>query len=176
MTIDKKVGLFISTLILVFGSILGLYSIRTNNELMSQEGDEWATIFINTLAANLEYPVLIQDQEAISRLVKAAMAQKDIVFCQIEGRNGALLHQEGRRESGPVRKYAAPIVTTHAKDAEALLLGGLQDKTEEIGKVFVTRSLLQHNQKISDIKRTVTAFIIVAVIIGGVIAKILGLP
>lgn len=69
LTIDKKVSLFISVMILVFGAVSGIYIMRSQTEHLRHDLDMRASVLLSNLAFNLEYPAMVRDSEAISRLV-----------------------------------------------------------------------------------------------------------
>jgi two-component system NtrC family sensor kinase len=181
-TIDKKVSLFILCIIFVFGFILGHYFIQNQAKALNLELDERASVLLNNLSINIEYPVLIRDQQAIARLVKGVMAQKDIVFCRIEGKEGVPLYQEGSREEGSDREFTAAIVTRKFVEAEeALILNITKDIKEEIGKVYLAVSLSGLKRKIHDTKKTIITVVIATIILASLGAyllnrRILGTP
>ena len=144
--IDTKVSLLSVGIILIFGFSLGFYFIQNETQALSRELDERAIVLLNSLSVNCEYPVLIGDQETISRLINGVMAQKDVVFCRIEDKQGDLLFQAGSKDIESLREFTAPIVTKKITEEgdEKFILGTQGElREEEIGRVYFY-VLLQH--------------------------------
>lgn len=164
LTIDKKVCFFISLMILVFGTLIGLYAIRDETEHMHQILDEHTSVLLNNLAYNLEYPVLVRDSKAISRLAKGVLAQKGIVSCRVEGNAGLLLYQERKTGDDEEREFAVPIITGKAGGEEALIVGAQQEVSEEVGKVTLTVSLAELHRKITRLRTTITILVLAVIL------------
>jgi signal transduction histidine kinase len=113
----------------------------------------------------LEYPVIIRDREAISRLVKGVLAQKNFVYCRVDEVDGTLLYQEGNRGNGPSAEYSLPVISKRVDDAESLIIEVPQEVTEEVGKVTLAVSLSELNTKITNLRITITSVIFVMIIV-----------
>ena len=159
LTIDKKVCLIISLAIFVFGTLIGIYIVRDETEHMGRVLDERAYVLLNNLAYNLAYPAMVRDTEAISRLVKGVMAQKDVVYCRVVGRDGLLLYQEKKKGGDAVREFTVPVVAKKAGEEESLILGASREVTEEVGKVVLAVSLSELNDKRSQLRSTITTVV-----------------
>lgn len=182
LTIDKKVGLLISLPIFALGAILGLYFMKTQTVALNNDLDTRGRHLLVDLVTDLEYPLLTGNQEGISRTVKIVMAEEDVVFCRIEGKDGAVIYQEGTRERGPVREFASTIVTGKSGGAaESLILDVPQEKTEAIGTVSLVLSLTRLNQRIWDINMTVAAIVCISFVFASLgayllLKRLIGVP
>jgi signal transduction histidine kinase len=164
MTIDKKVGLFISLLIFCFGSLLGVYFVRTQTGILQSDLNERTTVLLHDLTDHLAYPVVVRDNESIVRQAREALARKDVVYFRVEGKDGVLLYQEGRRDAAG-QDFSAPITTTRTADAEALILNVPHAESDEVGKLYLSVSLADLNRKIAETRTAITAVVIVALIL-----------
>jgi len=181
-TIDKKVTLFIVTIIVILAAVLGVYFVRNQARMLSLELDERASVLLNNLSLNMEYPALVRDEEAIGRLVKGVMAQKDIVFCRIERKSGEVLYQAGASKDPSTKVFSSAIITSRIEgEGEALILGSPKETREEIGKIYLGVSLARLNQKIHDVQQTLLALIIAVIVLSSLgaylfLKHILGTP
>ncbi|MFH0947717.1 MAG: hypothetical protein V1833_01790, partial [Elusimicrobiota bacterium] len=80
--ITKKVSLLCISILVFLAVILGVYFIQHESRALNDELNERITALLDGLCLNAEYPVLIKDKEAISKLAKSILTQKDIVFCR----------------------------------------------------------------------------------------------
>ena len=103
--ITKKVTVLSIGVILFLGLFLCFYFSRHETRALSSELNERATVLLNSLSTQSEYPILIRDREAISRLAKGVLAQKDVVFCRIAYSEGTLLFEEGSKEEQSIREF-----------------------------------------------------------------------
>ncbi|HEX9874488.1 MAG TPA: ATP-binding protein [Deferrimonas sp.] len=173
LTIDKKVGLFISTLIFTLGATLGFYFVRTQTRAMNYELNERAAEIVADASSHLEYPVLVRDREAITRAVKGILTQKDVVFCRVEGEDGQVLSLGGEDREGPIREFAGPLTTKTLGEAEALVLDAPREAVEEIGRITLTFSLAGLNRKIFEMTRAITLAVIAAIILASLGSNLL---
>ncbi len=179
--IDKKVTLLEWGIILVLCLVFALYFISFQTKVLNLELDERASVLLNNLALNMEYPILVRDREAIERLTKGVMAQKDIIFCRVEDKAGTTLFREGSK-TGDSRVFSFPVVTKKVLEAEeALILNTTEGKKEEIGKIYLAASLSGLKQKISDMKKVIITLAIGAIVLASLgtyvlLKKIIGEP
>lgn len=175
LSIVKKVNLLSVCIILVFGPLLGWYFIRHESNALRAEMDERASVILDSLAISSEYPVLINDQESIARLVKGVLKQKDVVFCRVENQNGELLFQEGILKSESIKVYERFIKTKTEELGldEQMIYMKVKDEEEEIGKIMLTVSLSGLNKKIEDITRTILVFVIVTILLASLASSLL---
>lgn len=163
--ITQKVNLLVLGLFLIFGFVLGTYVIKNQRKMINHELDERATVLLNHLSVNLEYPVLIRDLKAISRLVKEVMAQKDIIYCRVDDKEGKLIYLEGAIV-GTVKGFNASVATKGNKlleNEEEFILGVSDEVAEEVGKIQLAVSLTENNKKLSDIRNTIIVIVGVGV-------------
>jgi signal transduction histidine kinase len=158
-TIDRKITLFIVGIIFALSSMLGYYFLWTQKKTLNHELDERLSVLLDNLSRNLEYPVLVKDQEAISRLVGGVMAQKEVRYCRVEGKDGGVLYNAGTGKGSPVREYAASIVTKTGGVGEGLILDVPGEIREKVGKVYLLASLSGLNEKIYVVQRTIFALV-----------------
>ncbi len=174
LTIDKKITMFIVSMIVTLAAVLGVYFVRNQARLLSLELDERASVLLNNLSLNMEYPALVRDREAIVRLVKGVLAQKDVVFCRVEGKAGEVLYQDGASKGAPVREFSSAIITKRiAGGAEALILDAPKETREEIGRIYLGVSLAGLNQKIYDVQKTILTVVIAGIVLSSVGAYLL---
>jgi len=176
--IANKVNFFIICIIILFTVLIGFYFVQHEKRALSFELDERATALLNNLCLNSEYPVLIKNYEALSKLGKGILVQKDIIFCEILDKDGNILFQEGSKKERTIREYNSFIVTEKIADKEAgeeLILGVEKKIKEEIGKVFLSVSLAGLNQKVSGVQKTVAIasiiFIIAAIFLSSLLLR-----
>lgn len=167
ISISTKVILPAFCVILFFGLALGYYVVRYQAHILNLEMDERVTVLMNNLAYNSEYPLLIEDPEAIVRLTKGILSQKDIVFCRIEDKSGNFFYEEGSKEAGPISEYTNTIVTKRAVEelGEDLIMGMSKELEEEIGKIYLSVSHSGLNEKLNKAKKIIAATIIPSIII-----------
>lgn len=165
--IAQKVNLLSVSIILAFGISMGIYFINEQSKVLNSELDDRVKILLSNLSLNLEYPVLINDQEAIVRLLEGVLAQQDVVSGRITNKNGNLLYQKDSKKEGPIEEFASTIVTKRAAEGtgEDLILGIQEEAEEVVGKIYLKVSLLELNRKIDRIKNTVIIVIITAIVI-----------
>src|SRR5437773_11132678 len=109
--ISRKVSLLAITITVVFGTLLWVYFVKSYTQALKFELDERASGILNNLSVNSEYPVLIRDKQTIARLGRGVLAQKDVVYCRIEGADGTVLFEEGDKNGQQTREYSSDIVT-----------------------------------------------------------------
>jgi nitrogen fixation/metabolism regulation signal transduction histidine kinase len=174
--VAKKVNLLSIGIVLLLGSLLGYYFILHETRALNSELDERATVLLNSLSTNAEYPILIRDREAISRLAKGILTQKDVAFCRIEDIDGILLFQEGSKKEKHFREFTSVVVTKKVAEegGEGMILGAPMEVKEEIGKVYLAISLSGLNQKVKSIQKTIIAFVIVTIILASLVISLLG--
>ncbi|MCK4224314.1 MAG: response regulator [candidate division Zixibacteria bacterium] len=173
--IDKKVNLLSVGVILFLGLILGYYFIRHETRALNTELDERATVLINSLATSCEYPILIRDREAISRLVKGVLTQKDVVFCRIEDMDGTVLYEGGIKDGKLIREFISPVFTKKTtEEGDEMILGVPMEVEEKIGKIYLAISLSGLNQKVKDVKKTIAVFVIATIILASLVISLLG--
>lgn len=165
--IATKVNLLYFCVITIFTFLLGFYFIQHEKHTLNLELDERVNSLISNLSINSEYPVLIRDHDAISKLAGGILAQKDVVFCKIVDKNGAALVQYGSKEGRLVKEVSAAIVTKKIpkKVEDELILGDAREVQEEIGTVYLSVSLSDLNRKLQDVRGTVLATAIIATIL-----------
>lgn len=175
VSINQKVNLLSVSLILSLGLLLGFYFIRHEANALNAELNERVAVLLNSLTTNSEYPILIRDREAISKLAKGILTQRDVAFCRIEDIDGAVLFEGGTKEGRPIREFSSTVVTNRVVEErdEGMILGAPMKVEEEMGKIYLAISLSGLNQKIKNVKETVTIFTIVTVILVSVASSLL---
>nr|MBI3611850.1 HAMP domain-containing protein [Nitrospirota bacterium] len=86
----KLIG-FISLIIIVICSILGLYFIRQRAELMDRFLSDAGTILAKNLAYNSRTHVFIENLEELQKLIDGVMEVEEVVYVVITGSDGKLL-------------------------------------------------------------------------------------
>jgi PAS domain S-box-containing protein len=167
LSIDKKVDLLSVSIILFLTSLLSFHFIRQQSSALSSELDERATVLLNSLSINSEYPILAGDQESILRLMRGAVTQKDVVFCRIDNASGKPLAEVGSKEREPIREFVASVVTqrTREQEKEGLTLGVQTEAMEEIGKIRLGISLSGLNAKKANMERAAVVFAALTIVL-----------
>jgi len=173
LTIDKKIGLFISILIFSLSAILGFFFVRTETRARNRELNERAAEIVADARFHLEYPVLVRDRNALKNAVREVMSSRDVIHCRVEDQQGEVLYQAGTKGEGPIRDFTSPLVTKMVGEAEALMLDGPEVITEEIGRVTLTFSLAGLNRMIFDMTRAITLGVLIAILLASLGAYLL---
>ncbi|MEW6041718.1 MAG: HAMP domain-containing protein [Elusimicrobiota bacterium] len=174
-SINKKVSLLIITVIFVLGLVLGFYYTQNQTRSLNSELNKRITVLLDYLAYIIEYPLLIKDQEGILKALKGIMAQKEVVSCKIKDKEGNIIYQESSKKEGPVKEFSSCIVTkkVEAKPGEMLILGITKEEKEEIGKIYLTVSLSELNQKITNMRKTIAMVVVITIILGSFVSSLL---
>ncbi|MCX5799961.1 MAG: ATP-binding protein [Candidatus Eisenbacteria bacterium] len=167
LSINKKVELLSVSIILFLAVALSFHFIRQGSSAVSSELNERAAVILRGLTINCEYPILVGDRESIHRLVRIALAEKDVVFCRIDGPDGKPIIEAGSRTLGPTREFVAPVVTekTGEQEQEGVVLGVPTGIKEEIAKIHLGISLSGLNKKVADMKRAAALFAVLAILV-----------
>lgn len=167
ISISTKVISLVFCVIFFWGLALGYYVVRYQAHILKLEMDERVTVLMNNLSFNSEYPLLIEDKEAIVRLTKGILAQRDIVFCRIEDESKNFFYEEGSKEAGTTSEYATTIVSKTAAEesGEELILGIPRELEKKIGKVYLRASHSGLKEKLTKAKKIIAATIIPSIII-----------
>ncbi len=162
--IAKKLICLCTLSVIILGMILGFYFIRYEKESLLLELDERAKALLGSLATSCEYPVLIKNQKALSKIAEGVLNQRDTIFCEIIDKEGQILFQGGTKEEKYIQEYTSSIMTEKFTEetGEELILDARESGTEEIGKIYLTLSLDGLNKKLSNVKKTV--FLIVVIV------------
>ncbi len=178
----RKLILLALTVNIVFSVSIGYYFINFYIHTQNHELDERANVLTKNLAYNSEFPVFINDIEAIIWLVKGVMAQRDVVFCRIEDKDGIPLYQEGAYESS-AKKYTAEITLTNPMEetTEELILGIPVEKKETIGRAYLAVSFSRLNRDVWNVRNNtiiiaVASAVVTSLFIYVLIRRILGRP
>ena len=172
--IDKKIIILVILSIVVLSGSFGFYFVSQEQKALLLELDERANTLIKSMISSCEYPVLINDQEAISKLARGTMQQKDVVYCEIDNKAGNVLFKDGNFAGNEIsnvqaRAYVSPILTEKVKAGaeEELILGGapVEKEMENIGKIQVVFTLDSLNNKLIQAKRTIVIMVLVGVLI-----------
>ncbi|MFH1540774.1 MAG: histidine kinase dimerization/phospho-acceptor domain-containing protein, partial [Elusimicrobiota bacterium] len=164
--ITKKINLLFISVIIFLAVVLGFYFLQHESRALKIELNERISALLDSLSVNSEYPVLIKDKEAISKLVKTILTQKDIIFCRIEDESGTLLFEAGSRDKKATLEYTCAIIAERCSTevGEELVLDSGKKVKEEIGKIYLAVSLSSFNQKLSNVRNTI--FFVVFVVVG----------
>lgn len=164
--LSTKIILLVFCVILFWGLALGYYIVRYQVSVLKHEMDERVTVLLNNLSFNSEYPLLIKDKEAIIRLTKGILSQRDIVFCRIEDKSGNFFYEEGTKEAGPGSEYTNSIVSKRAVEelGEDLIMGTSKELEEEIGRVYLCVSHSGLYKKLNKAKKIIAGISIFSII------------
>ncbi len=176
--IAQKINLLIIAIIVAFGSLLGTYFVQNQKKTLTVELDQRANALITNMSLNCEYPVLVRDRNAITKLVKDILAQKDIIYCRIEDAGGMLLHEEGAPKEDETRIYVSSVTTeasSKKQSEEDLILGAAQTKgdIETIGRVVLKVSLADFKRKFHDIVRTIAFVVLLFIVVTALATSLL---
>ena len=163
LNIARKVSLFTICATILFTLLLCGLFFWHENRVLNRELDSRVRSLLENLRITAEYPVLIKDHDAISRLGNGMLAQKDIFFCQIVDSSGHVLFQEGTAKEKHIREYTCAIVTERVIDRETdeeVLFGGVKKTEEEIGRIYLRVSLSALYEKLNDVRNVMLVVII----------------
>ncbi|MBD3243490.1 MAG: hypothetical protein GF331_23065, partial [Chitinivibrionales bacterium] len=133
---EKLTGLVVAV-ILLLGFYLGTYFTRHETKLLTESLEKRVEVLLDNLSANLGYPVLVQDDAAIARLVDGVLSQSEISKCVIRTRLDEILYEQGQPAKPPQRVFSAAISVEQAlrTSDEALILGEAETAVEVVGEV-----------------------------------------
>ena len=156
--INRKVILLTFSIILFFGCTLGYYIIRYQTRILKRELDDRIDVLMDNLSIISEYPILISDKEAIVRMAKGVLSQRDIVLCRIEDISGDFFYEERLEDAGDVSILSKTIVVEKNTDGadEDLIFGTSKGTEEIIGMIHLGISNLSFNRKLNKIKIVIT--------------------
>lgn len=158
--VDKKIIILVILVISILGGFFSYYFVNQEKRALLIELDERANTLLNSVINSAEYPVLISDQDSVSRIAKGAMQQKDVISCEITDGAGNVLFQASKKEGKQVRAYTNSIITERIKTAtgeEELILGTapLEKEIETIGKVKIVFSLDSVTDKLEQARKAI---------------------
>ncbi|MDD5258498.1 MAG: HD domain-containing protein [bacterium] len=158
--IDKKIIILVTLVIGILGGFFSIYFINQEKKALLVELDERAYTLLNSVVNSCEYPVLIADQDSISRIAKGAMQQKDVISCEIENRSGKMLFKDSKKTGQQTRSFSKTIITEKIKSsagAEELILGTapVEKEMESIGNVRLVFSLDSVTSKLELANKTI---------------------
>jgi PAS domain S-box-containing protein len=171
--IATKINLFVGVLIILPIVFLGWFFIRHETGAIEKELTLRAESTVKNLALNSEMGILVRDEGELTRLLEAVLKGKDFVHAVVESSEGRVLARAGIQNGGPVKEFSAPVITMLQSREDAILedtLPGDAGQTQEIiGRVTLTVSLAELNQKTAQLKK-----IIVVVLAGVMLLSIIG--
>ncbi|MDD5687873.1 MAG: ATP-binding protein [Elusimicrobia bacterium] len=174
LKIATKINLLIVSVIIIFGCVLGFYFIQKQKTMLTFEMDKRINALIMNLSNNSEYPVLVKDKMAISKLVKGLFVQKDIIYCRIEDKNGNTLYEEGLDKEKDIKTFVAIITTEDTKKSsfEDIMLDSNKSEgaKEELGKAILVVSLKEFNHELNRLKMILVFTIIFFVILASLVS------
>ncbi|MEE9910804.1 MAG: response regulator [Deltaproteobacteria bacterium] len=74
-------------------SVMATYLITTQTSLLKEEFKKRAVGLVENFARNCDYPVLLEDHQAIQKLAQAMLQNKDVVSVTVENMSGRVLLQ-----------------------------------------------------------------------------------
>lgn len=165
--IAKKVILLFVFSVTILGATLGYYFIKQYKRSAVSELDERAKTMLNSLASYSEYPVMIKDRKAISKIVMDSLKQKDVVFVKIVDDRNNVLSQKGEEFTQNAKFYTSPIVVEKPvfEKNKDLILGLPEKRFEKIGEIYLTLSLKNLKKDLSDTVRIAALVTIIAIAI-----------
>ena len=154
-----KVTLLSAAGILLLGILQGVYFIRHERQALNEALNERATVLLNNLSANCEYPLRIRDRAALDRLVKGVFQQRDVVFCEIKEAGENFVSRAGSISGDQVREFTAPITTKVPLEDGAVSAAGTAIQNERsIGTARLVVSLTGLNDQIENITVTLVNY------------------
>ncbi len=91
--IKFKAVIAIVMMITLVVSVMATYLIHTQTSLLKAEFKKRSVALVENLARNCDYPVLLEDQQAIHNLARAMLQNKEIVSITVESWSGRILLQ-----------------------------------------------------------------------------------
>ena len=173
LSIATKINMFIGMLIIVPIIFMGWFFIRHESRAIEKELTLRAESTVANLALNSEMGILVRDEDELTRLLTAVLKGKDFIYAVIESSDGRVLARAGKQGGDPVKQFSTAVVTKLQSREDAVLDDTLPDELDQqeeiIGRVTLTVSLGDLNQKTTQLEK-----IIVAVLAGVMIFSIIG--
>jgi CheY-like chemotaxis protein/signal transduction histidine kinase len=173
--IATKIYLFAVVLIIIANIFLGWFFVHHETNAVTKELNERASAITKSLAYNCEYGMLVRDNQELNRLLIGAAKEKDIVFAQIEDKEGNIIARLEEKEKTDrqvkIKGFTAPIMTTpvtkEEMQADLFQEPGEKEKKEVIGTVTVGFSLGYLQEKTAEIERVISLVIAFIIILTG---------
>ena len=171
--ISQKIILLFILLVIIMTVGIGTYSVRRERTILLSEFDERARMLLSSVAINSEYPLLVGDIEALDKIGKGILKQRDVIFYAIIDKGGKVVLQGGTQKERDVRKYSSPILTEHQTGTEELVLGSKAKVGEEIGKVSLSLSIDSLIQKINEVRKAIGLLVILGIVLAALFINLL---
>lgn len=172
LSIALKANFLTISMVLVASTLLGIYFVIHESHTIEAELEERSAVIANSLAANLEYPLLIGNTAPIARLVRSTMTQKDVLACRVEDRNGRVIFEDGTGDSPErVRVVRQDVYVRKAGSSidEGMILGEQKVIKEVIGRVVLTVSLSNQLQKQRDVLKAVIVVFLTTILLASLV-------
>ncbi len=163
--ISQKIILLFIFSVIILTATIGTYFVRRERAILLLEFDERVRLLLSSAALNTEYPLLVGDIEALDKIGKGILKQRDVIFYEIIDKEGKIVFQEGTQKEGDIREYSSPILTERQIGTEELVLGSEAKVTEEIGKIFLTLSIDSLMQKINEARKAIGLLVILGIVL-----------
>lgn len=166
LSIARKANFLTISMVLLSSTLLGVYFVVQEQRALETELQERSAVIAGSLAANLEYPLLIGDTAAIARSVRSTLNQKDVLGCRVEDRNGRIIYEDGTGSAPEgVRMVRQDVYVKKAGSSmdEGMILGEQKVIKEVIGRIGLTLSLAAQHQKQKDIMKAVVAVLVATI-------------
>ena len=171
--ISQKIILLFIFLVVILTVGIGTYFVWRERTILLSEFDERASMLLSSAVTNTEYPLLVGNIEALDKIGKDILKQRDVIFYAIIDKGGKVVLRGGTQREGDVRKYSSPILTEHQAGTEELVLGSKAKVGEEIGKVSLTLSIDSLMQKISEVRKAIGLLVILGIILASLFINLL---
>ncbi|PKN01479.1 MAG: hypothetical protein CVU77_05120 [Elusimicrobia bacterium HGW-Elusimicrobia-1] len=141
--VAKKIILLFVFSVTILSVSLGYYFVKHHRMAALSDLDERAKILCSSVVSASDYPVIIKDRKMLSKIVKGALKQKDVVFIKIVDSQNNVLYQDGEDAAKNAKFYSSPIVVERSEfdKNEELILGSSERGFEKIGEIYLTFSL-----------------------------------
>jgi PAS domain S-box-containing protein len=169
LRVAAKLTLFIISMVIISSTSLGWFFVKHEIEAIKIELHERANMVVRNLAYNSEYSMLVGDKESLIHLLEGVLKQKDIVYIKIEDKEGEIIAQAGEKGDEPIKDYNAPIITELFPKELGPISNLEQGKKKTIGWIQLSVSLLDLNQKASELIRLITIIVVIVITISALV-------
>lgn len=166
--LSTKITIFFVLQTLISGLLLGYFLINLQKSTLLEQFDERANLLLDSMAVSSEFPLLMADKTALSKIGNYSLRRRDVVFCQISDSSRKTMFKEGTTfEKIGLKKYTKTVVTKKMldNDAEDMILGVGTLIKEEIGTISLYFSLQNLVNEQKKVKKTIFAIVSCSILI-----------
>jgi PAS domain S-box-containing protein len=177
LSIARKVNILSLGTIIVFGLIVAYVFIKQEKNTLNVELDDRTRVLLDSLKVSCEYPIMIGDTESLKKITDSVLAEKDVIACRVEGKDGKLLYKNGDENFQGMQKVYdqnVEVLKQGKSGFDDMMLGSsMKSEKEKIGRISMVLSLERENQKIKDVTRSILILIIMTIVFASLASSVL---